>query len=194
MGNDCFLRSKNTEAEPSLVKPHNNSKTNYTIALIGSSGVGKTSLYYRFLDKKFEDGVATVTSGDFRIKEIPINGQSITIKLVDTAGEEKYHSISHTVYRADAFVVVFDVSKQETFDLLQNWISNIEAYSKDKSFIIVGNKIDLTREVNTSTAKTFADSYKCLYLETSAKTGQNVDDVFVNLIKVLLNRSKEDFF
>ena len=109
---------------------------------------------------------------------------SFLLTQQDTAGEEKYHALAPMFYRtSDGAVIVFDVNKRESFDLATKWFEEVNRFSeKSITIILVGNKIDLDkREVSNQEARELAEKYKGLYLEVSALTGRNIEEIFNSL-------------
>lgn len=169
------------------------SKHNYDylikLMLIGDSGVGKSSLLLKFADDTFDTtGVPTVGI-DFKLRTIEINNKKIKLQLLDTAGQERFRTITHAHFRnAMGAILVFDVTSRKSFDNINFWIEYIDKSSVNKiPKIIIGNKIDLNkREVNRNEAEALGYPY----FETSAKTGESVDNAFYNLTKTVIEKVK----
>lgn len=168
----------------------------FKIMLIGDSCVGKTCLLIRFKDNAFLHNNFIATVGmDYRIKRIDIDGLKVKLQIWDTAGQERFRSITHAYYRdADAIILVFDVTNRATFDHLKSWIADAKEHGKDHTIMfVVGNKIDLTshRQVKMEEAKEMADHYGLHYMETSGKTGHNVDHTFRHVALELTKQRNE---
>lgn len=152
------------------------------IILIGDSGVGKTSLIYRYIQDIFNVNLLTTIKVDFQVKEINIDSNIVKLQVWDTAGQERFRSINAAYYRgADGVLIVFDVTKESSFANVQSWLNDFKEHSnKHSSIILIGNKIDLTdhRRVSIEQAQNLADEIGIRYFEASAMNGENVDASF----------------
>uniref|UniRef100_A0A6B2LJB4 Ras-related protein Rab-7b n=1 Tax=Arcella intermedia TaxID=1963864 RepID=A0A6B2LJB4_9EUKA len=159
------------------------------VVLLGESGVGKTALLNRFLHKQFTSAYKSTIGADFLTQEIQINDRIVTLQIWDTAGQERFNSMGKVFYRgADCCIFVFDVTKPKTLSSLEFWIqefqSNAGEVSSSFQYLVVGNRIDLENErsVPKGEALEWCKSHGGLkYIETSAKTGENVDRAFYSI-------------
>jgi small GTP-binding protein len=162
------------------------------ILVIGESAVGKSCLLLRYTDNKFQESFMTTIGVDFKTKYIDIEGVQVKLQIWDTAGQEKFRSITKAYYRgAHGILVVFDVSRRETFNQTRMWIDSIRESSADSNpidVILVGNKCDLERCVTTEEAEDLAKQFQIPYYETSAKDATNVDTAFTSLAAAALKR------
>ncbi|VDD96273.1 unnamed protein product [Enterobius vermicularis] len=167
--------------------------------LIGDSCCGKTCLLIRFNDGRFLDNNFISTVGiDYRNKMIEIDDSKVKLQIWDTAGQERFRSITSAYYRdADALLLIYDVTNRESFVHVRDWLARIQEYAKKTALItLVGNKIDLhnERKVKYEEAKHLAESYNIPFIETSAKTGHNVQETFHEVSKfvftILCNAQK----
>ena len=150
----------------------------FKLILIGSSGVGKTSILQRYIQKIFYDDYTCTIGVDFFMKSMKIDDKLIKLQLWDTAGTEKFKSITTGYYRgANAAFIVFDLTSRASFDAVPKWI---EAYYRtnnenEKNVVLIGNKSDLEelREVSTEEAQSYAEINNMAYFETSAKLSVN---------------------
>ena len=163
------------------------------LLIIGDSTVGKTSILSRFANGTFNSNyLATVGLDNFTKDEI-IDNKTIRIKMWDTAGQERYKSLTKSFFRnAQGVMVVYDVTNSETYDNLKFWMQSIKNnMSPDMGeipIIIMGNKIDCEdREVNAKEAESFWKEQGYPYFETSAKTGENIDDTIKYLVKRVID-------
>mmetsp|Transcript_20119 Transcript_20119/g.33937 ORF Transcript_20119/g.33937 Transcript_20119/m.33937 type:complete len:199 (+) Transcript_20119:89-685(+) len=159
------------------------------VVLLGDTGVGKSSLVLRFITNEFKPYVESTIGASFMSKLILIDSQPIKFQIWDTAGQEKYHSLAPMYYKgAAAAIVVYDITKRKTFETLQQWVSELRTQGPENIVLaIAGNKSDLEseRQVPLSEAQAYAASIGASFLETSAKTKSNVDEIFLNISKSL---------
>ena len=127
---------------------------------------------------------------DYLTKEEKIEDKTIKIKLWDTAGQENYHTLTHNYYRkCDGIIIVFDISNKESFDKIHYWIKaihdNTDSNKKIKQ-VIVGNKIDLDRQVTKEEGQKLAESYSLKYFETSAKENIGINEFMLSIITEII--------
>ena len=162
------------------------------IVLIGDSGVGKTSLLYRFIEGKFINSRLCTICADFKTKLIKIDESTIAkVTIWDTAGQEKYKAITRNYYKdAHGIILIYDVTNKSSFKNLPAWLNDINNNNnlgEDISIILVGNKTDLPfREVSSEEGDGFAKNNNLLFVETSSKEGHNVENVFEMVTKDIL--------
>ena len=158
------------------------------IVVVGDSGVGKTSLLERYITNEFEGTHKPTIGVDSRYKLITKNGKRIKVHFFDTAGQERFYSLtSQTFNGSHGAVLVFDITKRNSFQKLSYWFDKInESCGSTINKILIGNKIDMleNREVSYDDAKKYAEDKDVLYLETSALTNQN-DCVQVAFNKII---------
>ena len=165
----------------------------FKLLIIGESGVGKTCLLLRFTDDSFTANHLTTIGIDFKIKIINIEGKLIKLQIWDTAGQERFRTITKTYYKgAHGIILTYDVTDQNSFKNIRNWIKQIEANAQTNvKKVLVGNKCDKPdRVVTEEEGKKLADDYNMNFFETSAKTNQNVNEVFNFLTKEILKSSE----
>lgn len=164
----------------------------FKILLLGDSGVGKSSLITRFVDDQFLEAHNYSIGLDFKIKTVDVEGKRVRLQVWDTAGQERFRTITSSYYRGSrGIVVVFGMDDQPSFEHIKDWLEEIFRYlsHEEVKVFIVGNKADLTnRKVDARIAKNFAESYKLSFYETSAKTSENVDKIFLDITKEILAR------
>lgn len=155
------------------------------LLLLGDSGVGKTSLLRVISGDKFSESMLATAGVDFKIRNIAIENYDVQLQVWDTAGQERFHRITATYYKgADGIILVYDVNDRNGFDNVGYWMNNIQQYSGNKlpAMLLVGNKIDLpNRAVSQDEGKSTSSQYHCRFLETSAKTSENVEDAVVTI-------------
>jgi small GTP-binding protein len=164
------------------------------ILLIGDSRVGKTSLLTKYMDNIFpEEHIATI-GVEYKEKPILKNGFNIKIQIWDTAGEERFHSITKNIYRnTNGVLFVFDVTEKDSFSNVKNWIKDTENIDKEIKGVILGNKIDLAnkRVISKEDIEELGNKFGMPVLECSAKDNINVSEGVETLIDELL-KGKSD--
>ena len=164
------------------------------ILIIGNSVVGKTSILTKYTTKTYNENYIATVGLDFFTKDEKIDDKTIRVKIWDTAGQERYKAITKCFFqRAQGIIIVFDVTNKKSFDDLKIWIDSIRSQSKltedleNMPIIIIGNKIDIPKRViDKETALNFSKEQNFDYYETSAKTGQGVDNAIKNLVKKVM--------
>ncbi|XP_038606217.1 ras-related protein Rab-27A isoform X1 [Tachyglossus aculeatus] len=170
---------------------------------LGDSGVGKTSVLYQYTDGKFNSKFITTVGIDFREKRVVYRangpdgsvgrGQRIHLQLWDTAGQERFRSLTTAFFRdAMGFLLLFDLTNEQSFLNVRNWISQLQmhAYCENPDIVLCGNKSDLEeqRVVREEEARDLAEKYGIPYLETSAATGANVGKAIETLLDLIMKR------
>ncbi|XP_018618609.2 ras-related protein Rab-26-like isoform X1 [Scleropages formosus] len=166
----------------------------FKVMLVGDSGVGKTCLLVRFKDGAFLAGSFISTVGiDFRNKVLNIDGVKVKLQIWDTAGQERFRSVTHAYYRdAHALLLLYDVTNKTSFDNIQAWLTEIHEYTQqDVVLMLLGNKADATHErvVKREEGEKLAKDFGVPFMETSAKSGLNVELAFTAVAKELKHRS-----
>ncbi len=166
----------------------------FKVLLLGDSDVGKSSLILRYTEETFNSKLVNSIGVDFKMKKKEIDGKVIKVQIWDTAGHERFRSITYSYYRgANAIIIVFDLSDKKSFISITEWLKQIEKHAKENVFkFLVGNKSDLVeeRKVTYEEAKQYADEHELPYIETSAKEGININELFDSSIKSFLTNSK----
>ena len=162
------------------------------LMIIGETRTGKTSLISRYCKNEFSGGAYLSTIGiDFQIKNLEINSKKIRLQIWDTAGQERFRKIAKNYYQSsDGFIVVYDITNNESFQTLDYWVEEIKSNSQELSrMILVGNKCDLEegRQVKKEEGKDYAKKKELKFYEVSAKDGTNVNKAFDDLIKDILS-------
>ena len=165
----------------------------FKLILVGDSGVGKTSLLNRYMERGFTQNQPCTITADCQIKSLTIDSQtSAQLMIWDTCGQEKFRSMTNQYFKfAHGVILVYDVSDRRSFANLNFWLDDIKTNSMndDISIILVGNKIDLKfRNISSEQASKFAEDNNILYCETSSKDGLNVDVPFETLTKEIISK------
>ncbi|XP_026461391.1 ras-related protein Rab-37-like [Ctenocephalides felis] len=168
----------------------------FTVMLLGDSGVGKTCLLVRFRDGTFLSGNFISTVGiDFRNKIVLVDQSRVKLQIWDTAGQERFRSVTHAYYRdAHALLLLYDVTNKTSFDNIRAWLGEIREYAQDDVVImLIGNKADCgpERQVKKEEGERLAREYNVTFMETSAKTGVNVELAFLAIARELKYRKNE---
>ncbi|KAG5898155.1 hypothetical protein JTB14_034011 [Gonioctena quinquepunctata] len=163
------------------------------VMLLGDSGVGKTCILMRFREGLFLCGNFISTVGvDFRTKVVSVDNTKVKLQIWDTAGQERFRSVTHAYYRdAHALLLLYDVMNKTSFDNIRAWLGEIREYAQDDVVImLLGNKADCgtERAVRREEGERLAREYNVAFMETSAKSGQNVELAFVAVARELKYR------
>lgn len=163
----------------------------YKILLIGDAGVGKSCLLRQFADSKYDDCLTSTIGVDFKIKTIQLNGKNIKLQIWDSAGQERYRTLASAYYRgAHGVGIVFDVTNEESFQNVPFWLGEVEKNQcVDVRRLLVGNKNDLDekRRISYDQAEELASEHNMNYVETSAKTSENVANAFTAVAKEIFD-------
>ena len=169
----------------------------FKLILIGDSYVGKSNILLKYLKNQFNENSKTTIGVEFGTKNIIINNKRIKIQIWDTAGQERYRSITSAYYKgAKGALIVYDITRKNTFDNIDKWITDLKLNGdKNICIIILGNKSDLIdkREINKNDGIKKAEMYKTAFLETSALNGDNISKAFDELIEQIVINNKNIF-
>jgi small GTP-binding protein len=119
-------------------------------------------------------------------KQLDVDGRFVILEILDTAGQDEFRGlIDQHLVAGDGFVLVFSVTERKSLNLLSEFHSAILQTKDKESFpmILVGNKIDLPREITKADGEAVADKWNIPYIETSAKKNENIADIFLRLIR-----------
>lgn len=157
------------------------------IILVGDMGVGKTSLILNYTEGACDENVAATIQFDFKPKQITVGKKTHTLHIWDTAGQERFGTITSSTYRkARGVAYVYDVTREETFNNLKMWMEEVtRKYNEVQTTntVIVGNKSDLPAKVPLDVVQKFASDHKATFIQTSAKTGEGIENIFITLAK-----------
>jgi len=165
---------------------------NYKVVLLGDTKVGKTSiLNYIISGETYSDPTSTI-GPNYNKYAVNVENKTIYLQIWDTAGQEQYMSLTPLYLRGSkASVIVYDVTQQITFDNIPKWMNLLKQNDCNGEIFIVGNKIDMrqNRVIDIEKAQDFAKENKCHYVETSARTGENII-LLVNFVATTLYKEK----
>jgi len=162
----------------------------FKLVLLGESAVGKSSLVLRFVKDQFDDYRESTIGAAFLTQTISLNDNTrVKFEIWDTAGQERYKSLAPMYYRnANCAVVVYDITQPSSLDKAKAWVKELQRQANDAIVIaLAGNKLDLQehREIDKSEAEAYAREAGLLFFETSAKTAENVKEIFTAIAKKL---------
>lgn len=167
----------------------------YKVTLFGPGGVGKTSLLLRYIKDYFVEDLKKTIGSNFLINDVEIDGKSARLLLWDIGGQPQFQKLRTIYFKgSSAALGVFDLSSNQTLLKIPGWVSSIKkTVKKAIPMLLLGNKSDLTseREVDRAEAEDLAKRLNCEYLETSAKTGENVDLAFQKIARACMEIQNE---
>ena len=167
----------------------------FKVLLLGDSGDGKSSILLRYTKNQFTADMRSTIGVEFGIKYLTLDNLQLKVQIWDTAGMERYRSITSAYYKgAKGVIVVYDICRKVSFDNIDKWIDDFKSKAdEDAVILIIGNKSDLQdkREVNTEEVKLKAEKNKMAFMETSAKNNENVSKAFLQLFKEIIKIYKE---
>ena len=161
----------------------------FKVVLVGESGVGKTSIITQFIDQTFQEDQQSTTGGTFSTKSVQCdNGKILKFEIWDTAGQERYRSLTKMFYKdANAAVLVYDITRKDSFEEMQNYWANQIKESSPPGIIlaIAANKSDLidNEAVDEEAARKFADDLGAIFVSTTAKQIEPINDLFIQIAK-----------
>lgn len=163
----------------------------YKLLLIGDAGVGKSCLLRRFADSKYDECLTSTIGVDFKIRTVCLGGEKVKLQIWDSAGQERYRTIASAYYRgAHGVGIVFDVTSKSSFENMQFWIEEIEKNENPNiRKLLIGNKSDLEEKrcISLKEATDFAYENDMRYIETSAKTAENVVEAFTTVTQEIFD-------
>ena len=152
----------------------------------------------KFAHNKFTDEYQATIGVEFGAKNITFNNQIYRIQIWDTAGQENFRSITRAYYKNSVCaMVVYDITNRDSFEHILNWIQDIKDQSpKTVLIVLVGNKIDLeeNRVVSYDEGSEFAVKNGLIFEETSAKTGQGIEEIFLKSAKEIAKKMEENYY
>ncbi|MFX1573742.1 MAG: Rab family GTPase [Promethearchaeota archaeon] len=166
----------------------------FKVIIVGPSAVGKTSLLNRFVHNEFTLKYKLTIGVDFLTKTVEFQpSKLIKLHIWDIGGQERFKFLHRSFYDgAQGAMLVFDLSRQHTFTGMKSWLSEMRSIMKnDIPKVIIGNKTDLIPEIGQIIDRDEVEKYvknkECLYIETSAKTGENVEKAFFDLTHLIID-------
>ena len=166
--------------------------------IIGDAAVGKSNLLLRYAHGQFKPEYQLTIGVEFGAKNVVIRNKTYRIQIWDTAGQENFRSITRAYYKNSVCaLVVYDISSRDSFNNVSTWIEDCRNQSPKTIFmVLVGNKSDLEdkRQVSTEEGQELAEKYGLQFYETSAKTGDNVNEIFYNSADEIAKKIDENYY
>ena len=175
-----------------------NDELKFKLIVVGDINTGKSYILNRFTKNVFEEHYNAPIELDFISKNYTIHNQEVRLVLYDTAGQEKFRSLIPMYIReAQIILLIYDISNKNSFDSIPKWFSDILNVKDDEAvFGLIGNKNDLNdkREVTYEEGKKLADEKNIIFEEISAKTGNNINELFHDKVfEALYNKFRNKF-
>ncbi|KAM4759404.1 ras-related protein Rab-44 isoform 2-T2 [Cyanocitta cristata] len=167
----------------------------YNVLFVGDSHVGKTSFLYRLHADTFNPHLAATVGLDYQIKNLVVDNKRFALRLWDSAGQERYHSMTKQFFRkADGVVLMYDITSEYSFSDVRYWLSCIQEAAEDGvAVLLLGNKTDCAaqRQVPTKEGECLAKEHQLMFYECSAASGHNVLESMVSFVRLLKVREDE---
>ena len=178
------------------------SETNFNYLLkyiiIGDSSVGKSKILTRYVYEKFNEEFQSTIGVEFASKNAIVNNKIYRIQIWDTAGQESFRSITRAYYKNSVCAfIVYDITSRTSFENVKSWLDDIQKQCPKTTFLVlVGNKIDLEneRQIMYEEGDSFAKENNMLYIETSAKTGQNIETLFLKSVEIINEKIENGYY
>lgn len=161
----------------------------FKLVILGHYSVGKSSIVLNFIKNEFNPNEESTIGAAFLTKTVFIDGTAVKFEIWDTAGQERYYSLIPMYYRgANAALVVYDITSAESFERAKRWIEDLKTEKPDNFVkVLIGNKVDLSEAavITEEMGKQYAEQEGLLFYQTSAKTGEGIKDLFLELATIL---------
>jgi len=162
----------------------------FKVIIIGEAGVGKSCILYRATTGEFKETYEVTIGAGFSSFSVKINDSTVKLQIWDTAGQENFRSMIRVFYKgSNAAIIVYDVNRKETFAKIEEWLYEVKENARtDAKLVLVGNKKDkeTDRQIDTTLGKALAEKHGIdHFLETSAKTGEGIENLFLTIAKEL---------
>ena len=163
------------------------------ILILGDSGTGKSAILLRYMDDEFNTSYITTIGIDFKVRTVTIKGKRVRVQVWDTAGQERFRTITQAYYiGCHGILIVYDCTDRDSFEHVQQWIRDLNNRTDDVGVnrMIIGNKVDLINQkvIDKTEGEKMSAEYNMKYFETSAKTGEKIEEVFTTILTDILDR------
>ena len=169
----------------------------FKIVLIGDSSVGKTNILSKYISDEYDPDTQATIGVELSTKNYTFDNNEVKVQIWDTAGQEKYRSITSSYYKgAHGCLLVYDITRKVTFENIDKWLAEIKLSSNNEiNMVLIGNKCDLEdkREVSIEEAQNKAKLLNMAFMETSALNGTNVEKAFNELVNNVYQNNKQIF-
>ncbi|MFW9986937.1 MAG: Rab family GTPase [Candidatus Odinarchaeota archaeon] len=166
----------------------------FKVLLVGDPAVGKTSLILKYVENRFEREYKASIGVDFAYKIIEVGEKVSRLIIWDIASQERFAPYRSSFYKqTDGAMIVFDLTRPETLEAIESWMREIREHAGDVEILLIGNKIDLKkkRALKEADIQPWIDRYGCSYVETSAMSGDGVEEAFETLTTAIINRIEQ---
>ncbi len=158
----------------------------FKVVLIGNGGVGKTATLHRFVKKEFKENYTLTIGAEFLKKVLKFKKDTVELIIWDMAGQDRFANVRKSFYTNTAgALLIFDLANADSFHQLDKWFKELKENAGEVPFVLIGNKLDLVEDVGRTLdpeeTNKFAESKGSIYIETSAKTGENIEQAFTEL-------------
>jgi len=164
----------------------------FKFIVIGDTGTGKSCILHQFIENKFKKNSAHTIGVEFGSRIVEVAGKRVKLQIWDTAGQERFRSVTRSYYRGAAgALLVYDITSRDTYNHLTSWLTDARTLASPEIVVVlVGNKCDLQedREVTFLEASRFSQENGLTFLETSALTGEGVEEVFLRCARSIVNK------
>ena len=165
------------------------------IITLGNSEVGKSSIINQFVFKNFDKDLINTIGMDSKNHEIKIDDKTIKLKIWDTAGQERFRSIQKHYYnKVDGILFIYDITNQASFDIIEQWYNEVKNYNDNIIGVLIGNKTDLeeNRQISEEQGIILAKKLNFIFYECNSVDGENVDEAFESLVKMILEEKNKN--
>ncbi|MFW9934022.1 MAG: GTP-binding protein [Candidatus Thorarchaeota archaeon] len=166
----------------------------FKILLVGDPAVGKTSLILKYVENRFEREYKASIGVDFAYKIIELEDKVARLIIWDIASQERFAPYRSSFYKqTDAAMLVFDLTRPETLEAIEAWMREIREHAGDVEILLIGNKSDLKkkREIKKAEIQKWIERYGCSFVETSAMSGDMVEDAFRMLTEQIIEKLEQ---
>ena len=163
------------------------------LVLLGDSGVGKSSIAMRYVNNVFSESFEVTIGGGYLQQIVRLNdGTSLKLDIWDTGGQERYRALLQLYYRdADAALITYDVTNTRSLENCEYWVNELRRTEENCILCLVANKIDVPveeKKIEQRVAQEFAEKFGMLFVETSAKSGENINKLFETVAQEIVNK------